>query len=74
MLSHYKQQCADLSKLTATLSSTIGFLMISYFIFHSPKPGRSQRKYIVTRVVTRSSCGNALHSGLSMFVEPGNVW
>ena len=28
----FQQQCADLSKLTFTLSSTIGFLMISYFI------------------------------------------
>ena len=28
----FLKQCADLSKLTSTLSSTIGFLMISYFI------------------------------------------
>ena len=39
----------------------------------SPKPSKSQKKYMVTRVVTGVvtclSFGNALHYGLSMFVE-----
>ena len=39
----------------------------------SPKPGKSQIKYTLTRVVmsvvTRSSYGNALHYRLSMFAE-----
>ena len=33
------------------------------------KPGKSQIKYTVTRVVRFSSYGNTLHYGLSMFVE-----
>ena len=32
-----------------------------YRVANSPKPGKSQRKYIVTPVVTRSSYGDALH-------------
>ena len=40
---------------------------------NSPKPSKSQRKHTVTqvetRVVTRSSYGNMLHYGLSMFAQ-----
>ena len=36
-------------------------------VANSPKPGKSQRKYTVTHVVTHSSYGNVLHYGLSMF-------
>ena len=43
-------------------------------VANSPKPGKSQRKYTVTHVVTRASYGNVLHYGLSMFVEFSNVW
>ena len=51
------------------------YILISFFkknddsawlrVANSPKPGKSQRKYmvrrVVTHVVTRSSYGNALH-------------
>ena len=44
-----------------------------YLQYVSPKPGKSERKYAVTLVVThrvtRSSYGNALHNDLSMFGE-----
>ena len=33
------------------------------------KPGKSQRKYIITCVVTHSSYSNALHYGLLKFAE-----
>ena len=36
---------------------------------NSPKPGKSQRKYTVTCVVTRASYVNAFHYGISMFAE-----
>ena len=36
---------------------------------NSPKSGKSQRKYIITCVVARSSYGNTLDYSLSMFVE-----
>ena len=50
-----KWQYADLSKLTSTLSSTTGFLMISYFIFQSPKLGKSQRKQSVLELIVEQS-------------------
>ena len=40
-----------------------------WHVANSPRPGKCQRKYTVTRVVTRSSYGNALHYGLFMFTE-----
>ena len=38
-------------------------------VANSPKPSKSQKKHTVTRVITRSSYGNALHYNLSMFAE-----
>ena len=66
----YRQICKNIcinifsKKLTVT---HVNLLQIAQ------KPGKSGRNCSVTRVVTRvvmrSSCGNALHYGLSMFAE-----
>ena len=64
---------------TALLSNCIKKCTLMFFlknvgstwlpVAYSSKPGKSQIKYTVTRVVRCSSYGNALHYGLSMFVE-----
>ena len=45
------------------------FLNVGKRVAYSSKPGKSQIKYTVRRVVRSSSYGNALHYGLSIFVE-----
>ena len=40
-----------------------------YRVANSPNPGKSQTKYMVTRVVARSSYGNTLRYSLSMFAK-----
>ena len=48
---------------------------IYYFLkkIDTPTLSKAQRKCMVTRAVTRSSHGNALHYGLIMFVEFENL-
>ena len=50
-------------------TNVLVFLNVGKPVAYSSKPGKSQIKYTVRRVVRSSSYGNALHYGLSLFVE-----
>ena len=64
--------CIELLRVTVKFIKNIYYIIFKKLTVtrcKKPKPGKSQRKCTVTHVVTRSSYGNAMHYGLSMFRE-----